>query len=138
MTDPAKIVWPLDAQPSRVVGHERMTGHVELHSLTDALDIRTMRVNCVSFVEGARSRPHSHDADQVLYYVSGRGVVAVDGGPDQIVEAGQAVCLPANVIHMHGAAPGSPAVHLSLMPVEHITDFDGPCPADWEQYRSSD
>ena len=135
MSDDARIVRPAEAQPARVVGEERMTGHVELRSVTEALDIHTMRVNCVRFAPGARSRPHSHDADQVLYFVAGRGVVAVDGGPDQLVEVGEMVCLPANTIHMHGAAPGSAATHLSLMPVQHTNDFDGPCPPGWEHYR---
>ena len=58
------------------------------------------------------------------------GVVALDGGPDIIVPAGQYVVLPANVVHMHGCTDDGPALQLSLMR-DTQTTFDVVCPKEW-------
>src|SRR5579863_252436 len=79
-----------------------------------ALGTGDFQVNVVSFEADTRSRPHVHTTDQVLYYVSGTGVVALAGGADQRVEAGEFVLLPAGVVHLHGASADGPAVHISI------------------------
>ena len=99
-----------------------------------ALGTDQLLVNVLVFEPGVRSRPHTHSYDQLLYYVSGTGVVAVDGGEDQIVQAGEFVLLPAGVVHMHGAADDSPACHISMMR-DVDNDFDPPLPAGWEKWR---
>jgi quercetin dioxygenase-like cupin family protein len=94
-----------------------------------------MQVNVLHFEAGSRSKPHSHSRDQLLYYVAGRGVVAVDGGEDQFVEAGEFALLPAGVAHMHGAADEGPAVHISIM---DQVDNDLACqiPDAWRSWRT--
>jgi quercetin dioxygenase-like cupin family protein len=107
----------------------------ELRRVSEALGTTALAINFVSFEAGVRSRPHLHSQDQVLYYTSGTGVVAVDGGEDQVVPAGEFVLLPANVPHMHGATEDGPASHLSLMH-EVDTDFDCPIPESWQRWRA--
>ena len=63
-------------------------------------------------------------------------MVAVDGGPDEVVAPGQYVLLPGGRAHMHGATDNAPAVHISIM--SHIdSDFECPIPESWESYRSA-
>ena len=106
----------------------------DLRRVSEALGTDSLQVNVVFFEAGVRSKPHTHSHDQVLYYASGTGVVAVDGGDDQIVRAGEFVLLPANVPHMHGASGDGPASHISLMSDVDM-DFDCPIPPQWERWR---
>src|SRR5262249_53087140 len=101
-----------------------------------ALGATTVSINYLTFEPGARSRPHQHDADQILVYTEGPGIIAVDGGDDVIVEAGDFVLLPANVVHMHGAPEGTTAAHISLMPTQHTTEWDPEVPAGWVRFVS--
>ena len=55
----------------------------------------------------------------------GTGIVAIDGGDDQIVSSGEVVLLPGGVPHMHGATDEGSAMHLSIM---RETDADFDCP----------
>jgi quercetin dioxygenase-like cupin family protein len=87
------------------------------------------------FEANARSRPHTHDTDQITYFTQGPGVIAIAGEDDQRVETGLVVRLPAHVPHMHGAPEWNPAVHISLMPPGHHNDFECPIPDHWRQWR---
>lgn len=127
-------LWPREAAPWHISPEAKFTGRTEVHVVSAALGVDTMGINALWFEAGARSRPHVHDGDQVLFYFQGTGLVAIDGGDDQRVETGQFVRLPANRVHMHGAWPGSEAAHISLMPATHTTDFDCLVPASWRRY----
>ena len=76
----------------------------------------------VFFETGARTRPHTHQDDQTLYFVEGKGVVATE---DEIIHAtaGDYVTIPAGVWHWHGAEPGATMVHVSIK---------RPGPTDWK------
>lgn len=137
MTRELKIVRPEDVQeripPERLI--PRWVGPpADARRVSAALGTEDLVVNVLFFEPGARSRPHSHSHDQVLYYAGGTGVVAVDGGEDQLVQTGEFVLLPGGVPHMHGASDGEAACHLSLMSVVD-TDFDCPIPPQWEKWR---
>jgi quercetin dioxygenase-like cupin family protein len=124
---PPDAVAPIDV-PERYVA-----GRALVHELSPALPTEQVRVNAVFFDPGSRFRPHRHGYDQVLYYASGTGVVAVDGGDDVLVPAGSSVVLPAGVLHMHGCTGEGPAMHISVM-VDSETDFDLPCPDAWRKW----
>jgi quercetin dioxygenase-like cupin family protein len=138
MTSKARIVRPAEVEirippaeaAARWVGGEPADGR----RVSEALGTDELKINVLFFEPGVRSRPHTHSHDQVLYYISGRGVVALDGGDDQVVQAGEFVLLPANVPHMHGAAADGPASHISLMR-ETDMDFDCPIPDSWARWR---
>ena len=98
----ARIVSPKDVE-QRIGGGDNWTGPIDGRRVNEALGTSAVLVNWLSFEPGVRSLPHSHSHDQILLYTSGRGVVAVDGGEDQVVETGQFVLLPADVAHVHGA-----------------------------------
>ena len=68
----------------------------------------------VTFAPGARSAWHTHPLGQVLIITAGTGRVQMDGGPIQVVHAGDVVIIPAHVKHWHGAAPDSSMSHIAI------------------------
>ena len=58
---------------------------------------------------------HPHNAAQVLIAVGGRGYYQIEGQEPKELKAGQAVCIPADTKHWHGAAPGESCSHLAFM-----------------------
>jgi quercetin dioxygenase-like cupin family protein len=136
MGDPV-VVLP-DESHAIDVGETAMTGPTHVLDLTQALGTDDLKVVMVYFDAGARTRPHIHHRyDQILYYVSGQGVVALDGGPDVIVPTGGLVRLPEGVIHMHGAGASGPAAHLSVL-VDVDLSFDvADVPEAWRRFTSS-
>ncbi|HKQ59822.1 MAG TPA: cupin domain-containing protein [Candidatus Polarisedimenticolaceae bacterium] len=67
----------------------------------------------VFFEAGARTIPHVHATDQVLWVVEGRCRV-VDGEQRRELGPGECVVVPAGRWHWHGAAAGAPACHVSI------------------------
>jgi quercetin dioxygenase-like cupin family protein len=68
----------------------------------------------VQFAAGARTKPHRHSSDQLLYVVAGIGKVGA-GGEEQVISAGDFVLIPAGEDHWHGAADtGSPMSHITV------------------------
>ena len=121
------------AAPKRISGDEHIVGGGQVLPISPALGTDELKINAVYLDAGSRFRPHGHPFDQILYYESGTGIVAVDGGPDVIVPTGHYVLLPANKVHMHGCTEDGPALQLSLMR-DTQTTFDVECPAGWEQW----
>ncbi len=79
----------------------------------------------VHFAPGARTDWHTHPDGQVLYGVSGSGLVQTDAGETVSLTPGDVVYSPAGERHWHGAAPNSHLVHLSLTtggPTEWFAD----------------
>jgi quercetin dioxygenase-like cupin family protein len=137
VSDLVRVVVP-SSNDAIEVGTEAMTGPTRVLDLTETLGTHDLKVVMVYFAAGSRTRPHIHHRyDQILYYVAGEGVIAVDGGPDVIIPEGGLVRLPAGVIHMHGAAAGGGAAHLSVL-VDVDLSFDlTDVPETWGQFLSS-
>ena len=53
-------------------------------------------------------------AEQVLIAVGGRGYYQIEGQEPKELKAGEAVCIPADTKHWHGAAPGESFSHLAF------------------------
>jgi quercetin dioxygenase-like cupin family protein len=82
-------------------------------------------VRAVFFDNGARTIPHTHSTDQLLYVVSGTCVVGEESGRREVA-AGDYALLPAHQWHWHGAAPGQSMCHVSIRK---------PGPSDWTVER---
>jgi quercetin dioxygenase-like cupin family protein len=134
METEAKTVRP-EASPYKLGPSYKHRGRVEVHEMYRELDTETVLVNVLYFDADSRSRPHTHDTDQILYFVNGPGVIAIGGGEDRLVDTGEFILLPANVPHMHGAPASGPAAHISLMPPGHVNDFDCAIPDHWQHWR---
>jgi quercetin dioxygenase-like cupin family protein len=133
MSDHLRTLGASDV-PEIELPQEAFAGRSLLRFISKAVESDAVSVNLVSFDAGARSRPHSHDADQLLLFTSGEGVVAVDGEDDVRVREGGFAMLRGGVVHMHGASDAGPATHLSIMPTGHSTEFDCAIPGAWARW----
>jgi quercetin dioxygenase-like cupin family protein len=103
-------------------------GKVEIKKMiTDALT-KDFETFLVTFVDGARTKLHYHETDQVLVATAGKGMVVLQTGVkmesdttatvrmDEIhyLEEGDYVCVPAGKWHWHGAVRGSDFAHYQI------------------------
>src|SRR5579863_10344988 len=73
-----------------------------------------MRASVVSFTPGARTAWHTHPVGQTLYCLSGVGRICFKGEKPQVLNPGDTVVIPPDVLHWHGAAPDRLFAHLAL------------------------
>jgi len=91
------------------------SGPVWIQELNEASEAPGLEIFAVFFGAGARTIPHSHSTDQLLYFLEGEGVVATQTDRCLFRPGGMAV-IPANEWHWHGATPASAMCHLSVRP----------------------
>ncbi len=103
-------------------------GSVSMQELVPASVSDEVTVTAVFFEDGARTRPHVHDSDQVLAVVEGTCVVA-DETQRRELHSGEYAHVSAGQWHWHGAAPGNSACHLSIRKLG-ATDWTVPT-RDW-------
>ncbi len=83
--------------------------------LAPVLETPQIAIHNVTFEPGCRNNWHiHHNAEQVLIAVGGCGYYQIEQEPKEL-KAGQAVCIPADTKHWHGAAPGESCSHLAFM-----------------------
>ncbi|AFU58088.1 MAG: cupin domain-containing protein [Nitrososphaera sp.] len=103
-------------------------GRVEIKKMvTDALT-KEVETFLVTFIDGARTKLHYHETDQVLIAAEGKGIVVVQTGVkmeddtaatvkmDDVhyLNEGDFVCVPAYKWHWHGAVKGSNFAHYQI------------------------
>lgn len=93
-------------------GTEHFTGTVWNRRINDQPDGVTLIA--VQFAPGARSDWHSHPGGQLLYVVSGSGLVRTDEGETVRISPGDVVHAPPGERHWHGAVSDAPMMHLSI------------------------
>jgi quercetin dioxygenase-like cupin family protein len=114
---------------------EWFSGPVHIQTLNDAADPRGLEIFAVFFDPGARTLPHTHSTDQLLYFLEGEGVVGTRTGRRVFAVGGMAV-IPADEWHWHGATPTSSMCHLSIRPGgPSVWAPDVPM-HDWDTYMS--
>jgi len=67
----------------------------------------------VFFEPGARTVPHVHSTDQVLYFTEGEGLVVTEQ-QRRTLRAGEIAIIPGGIWHWHGATKTKGAVHVSI------------------------
>lgn len=98
-------------------------GAVSMKTLLDGTPgARSLRVAIVTFPPGARAKTHIHDHEQVLYILSGRGVVATDE-EERVVTPGMIVSIEAGERHWHGATEESSFSHLYVFDAATKTTY---------------
>ncbi len=68
----------------------------------------------VTFAPGARTNWHSHPGGQILFITEGKGYYQAKGHPAQLLQKGDYVEIPPNIVHWHGAAPDSDFAHIAV------------------------
>lgn len=76
-------------------------------------DSKSVRVGIVDFKNGAHTKMHTHDGDQVLVILEGEGVYTT---PEEEfhVKAGDVLLFHAGEPHTHGAEPGKSVKQLGI------------------------
>ena len=69
--------------------------------------------NIVRFGAGAKTKLHTHTADQILFVTEGTGIVSTEDERVSVSE-GDTIFIPAGERHSHGATPDSDFAHISL------------------------
>jgi quercetin dioxygenase-like cupin family protein len=108
----------IDARRELARPHARpewFSGPVWIQELNEASDAAGLEIFAVFFDAGARTIPHTHSTDQLLYFLEGEGVVGSLDTRRRYRTGGMAV-IPANEWHWHGATPTSSTCHLSIRP----------------------
>src|SRR2546427_12581549 len=92
---------------------EYFSGPVRLHNLRRPDTPGTAELIGVFFDRGARTIPHIHEADQVLYFVEGEGIVTTER-ERRVLRAGEIAVIPGAVWPSAGAPKASASCHCPL------------------------
>ena len=114
----------VDRAPSEnVTGGIFEGGQVNTKTLIDKhTGAHETKVAIVTFSPGARTKMHIHDHDQILYILSGKGIVANEQ-EEHIATPGKIFLIPAGEKHWHGATQESSFSHLYVYNSETETSY---------------
>jgi quercetin dioxygenase-like cupin family protein len=88
-------------------------GHIQMQRLIDAKTTGGFGVSLVTFPPGARLSFHTHPAEQILYVIEGKGILATRE-KEHVVTPGMVVFIPAGEVHWHGATEDSSFTHVAM------------------------
>jgi quercetin dioxygenase-like cupin family protein len=112
---------------------EWFSGTVTVTPLSDPNETSKVGAALVRFEPGARTAWHKHPLGQRLVVTEGSGWTQVDGGPVEVIRAGDVVWCPPGVRHWHGATADTAMAHIAIQeaqngsPVtwmEHVSETD--------------
>lgn len=87
-----------------------------------AVGSEELRAAIVSFPPGTRNKFHIHDHEQILFVISGEGIVATEK-EERVVTQGDLVLISAGENHWHGATKDSTFSHLYVCKEATKTTF---------------
>ena len=82
--------------------------------VSESIGAKDLRLDIITFPPGVRNKLHTHSYDQVLYILSGKGIVATLE-EERVVEPGMLFFIPACDKHWHGATLDSSFSHISIL-----------------------
>jgi quercetin dioxygenase-like cupin family protein len=114
----------VDKAPSEdMVGGVFEGGAVRMKMLIDKqVGAEETQIAIVTFPPGARTKMHVHNHEQVLYILSGKGIVANEQ-EEHPATPGTVFLIPAGERHWHGATQESSFSHLYILNSKTKTDY---------------
>jgi quercetin dioxygenase-like cupin family protein len=112
--------------------NDNFTGTVNRAEVATAKD-NSVRMFQVRFEPKARTHWHTHSGEQVLIVVEGTCLVKRENRPAVTLEEDEAIALPANERHWHGATGDSVGCHLALNNKLKTEWFEAVAEADYEK-----
>jgi autoinducer 2-degrading protein len=112
---------------------QNFIGHVRMIDLAGQAGLTGVDVLVVYFAADAKTKPHVHQTEQLLYFVRGNGFVAFPGQEKQVVDEGGTVIVPACELHMHGATEAGPTCHVAAR-LPSKTNWKPHVPSEWRQF----
>jgi quercetin dioxygenase-like cupin family protein len=98
-------------------------GTVKTKTLIDKdVGAEDTKVAIVTFPPGAHTKMHVHNHEQILYILSGKGIVANEQ-EEHIATPGTIFLIPAGEKHWHGATKESSFSHLYIYDSETETKY---------------
>ena len=98
-------------------------GPVRIKTLIDKrIGADETKVAIVTFPPGARTKMHVHTHEQILYILSGKGIVATEQ-EEHVAVPGKIFLIPAGEKHWHGATQESAFSHLYIFNSETETSY---------------
>jgi len=105
------------ARPTKMAPPEHFTGSVLQDEVVVGTPPSRMRATSVTFNPGARTAWHKHPVGQTLYVLYGSGRVCKKGDKPIVINPGDTVLIPPDVVHWHGAAADRLMIHLAMSEV---------------------
>jgi quercetin dioxygenase-like cupin family protein len=102
---------------------EWFTGDVYVDTVAAALPPGRTSAALIHFTPGARTRWHTHTFGQSIYVTEGVGLAQREGGPIEVLRAGDRVFFEADENHWHGATATRFMVHLAINEIEGPETF---------------
>jgi quercetin dioxygenase-like cupin family protein len=102
------------SRPSARGPAQNFTGSVIVDPLFEATEHTLATGGLVRFEPGARTAWHSHPAGQTLIVTSGTGWVQEWGGERRPIQPGDAIWIPPDVKHWHGATATNRMSHIAI------------------------
>ncbi len=124
-------------RPTLRASSDYFTGIVWQDPIVEAPAPANLRALRVSFEPGARTAWHTHPLGQTIYITDGVGLVQRDGGPVQVVRAGDVVFFEPGERHWHGASPKVGMVHIAMQEAKDGKHVDWAEQVTDMQYLSS-
>lgn len=108
------------------VNSNYFTGRVTIREVLAEENSTEQEMYHVTFHNGALTTLHFHESDQILIATYGKGVIGLMKGGNVLssevdmdsitfLNEGDTVCIPANIIHFHGALVGEDLSHIAIM-----------------------
>jgi quercetin dioxygenase-like cupin family protein len=94
--------------------NEWFSGNAFLTSLVAKDKNNEFSAGSVTFEPKARTHLHTHPKGQVLLVIEGNGYYQEKGKPAQAIKKGDAVNIPENTEHWHGASAMIKMVHIAI------------------------
>ena len=122
---------PAGSLPSRAGAPEYFTGTVRLDPITESRPPSELFAARVTFEPGARTAWHTHPLGQLLIVTFGEGWVQREGGPKEVIRAGDLVWFEPGEKHWHGATDKNAMTHVAIAEsldgkhidwLEHVSD----------------
>ncbi|MFH1603617.1 MAG: cupin domain-containing protein [Pseudomonadota bacterium] len=92
---------------------ELFKGKVSGQPILESSENSNLRVSVVNFDKGAVNVFHTHTVDQVLFVISGTGIVATEQ-EEARVSPGDFIVIPAGEKHWHGSDGNSAFSHIAI------------------------
>jgi quercetin dioxygenase-like cupin family protein len=124
-------------RPTLRASSDYFTGTVWQDPIVEAPSPANLRALRVSFEPGARTAWHTHPLGQTIYVTDGVGLVQREGGPVQVVRAGDVVFFEPNERHWHGASPKTAMVHIAMQEAKDGKHVDWAEHVSDEQYSAT-
>jgi quercetin dioxygenase-like cupin family protein len=90
------------------------TGEVYIDAVAVPAASSTFAASLVHFAPGARTAWHTHPHGQTIFVTEGVGLCQREGGPVELIRAGDRVFFEPGENHWHGAAPDRFMTHLAM------------------------